>query len=192
MRKPKGPISREYLIRAVENTYDDAEFLIGQAVNDADSFFTGVCCNRSAFWSKGKVLAAIHDSPLEEFFSVPGNADDIVINEHLYIWRDSINKAQILPETIDVDGFTHVHEKRNPHYDIYFKFDHDQKKITFALGEHSKTLSVEEHTEWAWKPTRKSILCMNSEKLERDFLDDFWNPIAVRIGRKVLGIKNAV
>lgn len=188
----KEPVSRERLLSAMQNTYDDAEFLVAQTVNDADSFLTGRCCNRSSFWSKEQVLAAIHTSPLTEFSTVPGNDDEIVLNEHLAVWRDSINKAQILPETADVDGFIHVHEKMNRHYDIFFKIDHVEKKITFALGGHRKTLSVEEHTEWVWKPTRTSILCIDSEKLERDFLDDFWNPIAVRIGRKVLGIKNVV
>ena len=191
-RQSKGPVSREHLIQAVENTHDDAEFLISQTVNDADSFLTGLCRNKSAFWGKGEVLAAIYASPVAVFSAVPGNDDEIVIHEHLVVWRDSINKAQILPETTAVDGFTHAHEKGNPHYDIYFKFDHDQKQITFALAGRSKTLAIEEHTDWAWKLMRKSIRCMDSEKLERDFLDELWNPIAVRLGRKALGIKNVI
>jgi len=191
-RARNSPVMREELLCALGNTYDDSKFLVGIAMLTTDSFFNGLCHRKHEFWSKEQLLAAIADSELTQFPGITGHEDDLIISNHLSVWRRSINRSQILPVTEDIGGFTHVHEKGNPHYDIYFKFNHEEKTVTFALGGKRKTIPVKEHTEWSWKPTRNGILCMDSEKLERDFLDEFWNPIAVSIGRKVLGIKDAV
>ena len=44
----------------------------------------------------------------------------------------------------------------------------------------------------ARQPYKLCLRCQNMERLEQSFLDPFWNPIAVHIGRKALGIKPAV
>lgn len=52
-----------------------------------------------------------------------------------------------------------------------------------------KEIPVVEGTEWCWKPTKKGILCQSMDRLEKNFLDPFWNSVAVHVGRKVLGVK---
>ena len=59
-------------------------------------------------------------------------------------------------------------------------------------GDWSSDVCSSDLTDWCWKPTRKGLLCQDIDCLERNFLDPFWNPIAVTIGRKVLNIKPAV
>lgn len=123
---------------------------------------------------------------------MPDYQDRIVITPQLYVLKASINENQVMPATPEKESFEHCACRTNPHYDIYYRFDHKGKQLTFALGTKRRTVMVEENTGWSWKLTRRSILCMNSEKLERDFQDVFWNPIAVRIGRKVLGIQTVI
>ena len=193
MRESKGGVTdRATLIAALKSCYPDARIRVGIGSNETINFFAGLANYRSADYSVEDTLAAICGSDLEVFPDLPDYQDRIVIAPRLYVLKASINENQVMPATPDKAGFEHCACQTNPHYDIYYRFDHKGKQLTFALGAKRRTVMVEENTGWAWKITRRSILCVNTEKLERDFQDVFWNPIAVRIGRKVLGIQTVI
>ena len=193
MRESKGGVTdRATLIAALKSCYPDARIRVGIGSNETINFFAGLANYRSADYSVEDTLTAICGSDLEVFPDLPDYQDRIVIAPRLYVLKASINENQVMPATPDKAGFEHCACQTNPHYDIYYRFDHKGKQLTFALGTKRRTVMVEENTGWSWKLTRRSILCMNSEKLERDFQDVFWNPIAVRIGRKVLGIQTVI
>ena len=48
-RKISRPVSREQLLQAVGNTYDDARFLMGMATRLEENFLQGLCRHRSEF-----------------------------------------------------------------------------------------------------------------------------------------------
>ena len=193
MRERKvGATDRAALIAALKSCYPDARIRVGIGSNETINFFAGLANYRSADYSVEDTLAAICGSDLDVFPDMPDYKDRIVITPRLYLLKVSINENQVMPATPDKAGFEHCVCQTNPHYDIYYRFNHKGKQLTFALGTKRRTVMVEENTGWSWKLTRRSILCMNSEKLERDFQDVFWNPIAVRIGRKVLGIQSVI
>ena len=191
-KKPGVPVMRERLLAAVENTPEDAMFLAGLAVNEHEDFLKGLCLNRSRYFTRAQVLEQIERSAFQVFPAIPGFDDRLLLTPRLYVWKDSINRSQRFPATLAADTYTHVQDKSNPYYDIFFRMDNERKTIVFALGERKKEISVTEHTEWCWKLTRRDLRCQNMERLEQSFLDPFWNPIAVHIGRKALGIKPAV
>ena len=56
--------------------------------------------------------------------------------------QDSINRSQRFPATPEADTYTHVQDKSNPYYDIFFRMDTERKTIVFALGERKKEISV--------------------------------------------------
>ena len=193
MRECKvGVTDRATLIAALKSCYLDARIRVGIGSNETINFFAGLSSYRYADYSVEDTLDAICGSDLDVFPDMPDYQDRIVITPQLYVLKASINENQVMPATPDKDGFEYCAYSANPHYDIYYRFDHKGKQLTFALGMKRRTVMVEENTGWAWKLTRRSILCMTSEKLERDFQDVFWNPIAVRIGRKVLGIQTVI
>lgn len=191
-KKPGVPVMRERLLAAVENTPEDALFLAGLAVNEHEDFLKGLCLNRSRYFTRVQVLEQIERSAFQVFPAIPGFDDHLLLTPRLYVWKDSINRSQRFPAMPEADTYTHVQGKSNPYYDIFFRMDTERKTIVFALGERKKEISVTEHTEWCWKLTRRDLRCQNMERLEQSFLDPFWNPIAVHIGRKALGIKPAV
>jgi len=190
--KRPAPVPREKLLRAMKNTPDDARFLCGMAVNDGEDFLRGLTLTHHQRFSKAQLIAEINGSSYLEFFCVLGHNDNLLITPRLYVWKNSINHSQRFPATPDAEQYTHVQDKTNPYYDIYFRLDKESKTITFALGNKKKELPVVEHSGWSWKPTATRLLCMDIDKLERDFLDPFWNPIAVDVGRKVLNIRPAI
>ena len=193
MRESKGGVTdRATLIAALKSCYPDARIRVGIGSNETINFFAGLANYRSADYSVEDTLAAICGSDLDVFPDMPDYQDRIVIAPRLYLLKASINENQVMPATPDKAGFEHCACQTNPHYDIYYRFDHKGKQLTFALGTKRRTVMLEENTGWSWKLTRRSILCVNTEKLERDFQDVFWNPIAVRIGRKVLGIQTVI
>lgn len=191
-KRKRVAVNRQDLIRAVKNTYDDTEFLVGIGVDEGCDFFTGLQVNRSVLYSKAQLLDAIQGSTLQVFPTLREFDERIVLNSRLYLSLCAINESQIQPETPDVEGFTHCVCRYNPHYDIYYQFDHERKRITFALGELRKEVPLLEHSGWSWKAMRNAVKCMDSDYLEKSFQDEFWNPIAVRIGRYVLGVKPAI
>lgn len=191
-KKMAAPVTRRQLLTAVENTPEDAMFLVGIAVNEHEDFLEGLRLNRSRHFTRAQVLEQINLSAFQVFPTIPGFDDDLLLSPRLYVWKNSINQSQRFPATPEADTYTHVQNKANPYYDIFFRMDNERKTVTFALGEMKKEIPVTEHTEWSWKLTRKDLRCQDMEQLERCFLDPFWNPIAVHIGRKALGIKPAV
>lgn len=191
-KKPAEPVPRYRLLCAIQNTPEDARFLVGITVNEHEDFLTGLRLNRSQYVTKQQLLEQIENSDFQVFPSIPEFDGHLLINPRLYVWKGSINQSQCFPVTPEAETYTHIVDKGNPYYDIFFRLDKEQKIITFALGGIKKSLPVIEHTEWCWKPTRKGLLCQSIDRLEKDFLDPFWNPIAVAIGRKVLNIKPAI
>ena len=191
-KKPEVPVARGRLLAAVENTPENAKFLVGLAVNEWEDFLNGLRLNRSQYFTRAQVLEQIERSAFQVFPAIPGFDDHLLLTPRLYIWKDSINRSQRFPATPEVDTYTHDQDKSNPYYDIFFRMDNERKTIVFALGERKKEIPVTEYTEWCWKLTKRGLRCQNMERLEQSFLDPFWNPIAVHIGRKALGIKPAV
>ena len=191
-KKPEVPVTRGRLLAAVENTPEDAMFLVGIAVNEHEDFLKDLCLHRFQHFSRAQVLEQIERSAFQVFPAIPGFDDHLLLTPRLYVWKDSINRSQRFPATLAADTYTHVQDKANPYYDIFFRMDKERKTVTFALGERKKEIPVTEHTEWCWKLTRRGLRCQNMERLEQSFLDPLWNPIAVHIGRKALGIKPAV
>lgn len=185
-------MARTKLLSAMGNIPEDAKLLVGIAVRENENFLQGLCLNRSQFFTKAQVLSEIDASTFQEFLSIPEHNDHLLITPKLYVWKRSINHSQQFPETPGVESYTHVVDKGNPHYDIFFRLNKERETITFALGNMKKEIPVIEHSGWCWKPTAKGLLCSDVDKLEKDFLDPFWNPIAVDVGRKVLNIKPAV
>lgn len=191
-KQPPAPVTRAKLLSAVENIPDEAPLWTGSPLFLEDDFMKGPCTVRCKLITKEQVLAEITVSQFETFPAFPERDDYLLLNPRLYVWKDSINQSQRFPAVPDAERYTHVVDKGNPWYDIYFRLNRAQKTVTFALGLMKKEVPVVEGTEWCWKPTRKGILCQDIDRLEKNFLDPFWNPIAVNVGRKVLGIKPVI
>lgn len=191
-KKLSDSVSRYRLLCAIQNTPEDAQFLTGAAVHEQENFLNGLCLNLSQYLTRSQLSEQIANSEFQMFPSIPGFDDHLLITPRLYVWKDSINCSQCFPATPEAEAYTHVVDSGNPCHDIFFRLDRVQKTITFALGDVKKTLPVVEHTGWCWKPTRRGLLCQDIDRLEQNFLDPFWNPIAVTIGRKVLNIKPVI
>lgn len=191
-KKPITPVPRYKLLCALQNIPDDAPLWIGTAVNEGEDFLNGLCLNRSSKVTKAQLLAAINASDFCEFPLMPGYDSHLLITPRLYVFKDSINHSQRFPATPEAENYTHVMDKCNPYHDIFFRLDKEHKRITFALGDLKKELPVREYSGWCWKPTRNGLLCDNMDRLEKNFLDPFWNPIAVTVGRQILKIKPVI
>jgi len=109
---------REQLIRAVLNTYGDAAFHVGIGVEPDCNFFTGLKCNSYAHYSRDQLLEAIQLSPLLSFPPMPDTLDKLVINEKLYLYKPSVNDAQVYTAPENADKYVHCVCRYNPHYDI--------------------------------------------------------------------------
>ena len=188
----KQSFTKAELEAALSRCYSDSRFLTGNATDPSTDFRLGLMTNRSEFVSWSEVMRRVQQSEWVTFPRMHDFPDHIVISAQCFIWEANIVESQIMPETRDVEDFTHVAGRSNPHYDIYYRIDFEKKKITFKLGGLEQTLNIIEHSNYVWKPVRKQILCVNAEKLDRDFKDDFWDRIPVSIGRKVLGIPNHI
>lgn len=181
--------SRSQLMAALQSTYPDSKFVVCEAV-DADADYTKArTLGRSNFKGRDELLHLVEESEFESFPNLPDGRNALVINPRLFIYKSGINDNQVFPDTPDVDDFFHCVSGGSPHRDVFFKFDHERKLITFALGHLRRTLALVEHSGWAWSVKRDHILCNTSEDLERSFKDGFWSWTAVQIGRKCLGIK---
>lgn len=191
-KRTPAPVARAKLLSVMQNIPEDAKLLAGIAVRENEDFLQGLCLNRSQFLTKTRVLTEINASGFQEFPSVPGHDDHLLVTPRLYVWKRSINHSQRFPATPEAGNYIHVADKGNPHYDIFFRLDRERKTITFALGGMEKEIPVIEHSGWCWRPAADGLLCSDIDKLEKDFLDPFWNPIAVDVGRKVLDVKPAV
>lgn len=185
-------VCRERLLRAVESTYNEATFFVGIAVDQKDNFLKGLQRSRSELVTKQWLLEAILSSPFDQIPRMPGRENYLVLSKHEYVSRNSINEAQVFPQTPNVDGFIHASGLGRPWYDVYYQIDQTNKTITFALGSHRRTISLEEHTRWAWKLTRTTLRCATIERLAQIFQDDFWSPLPVQIGREALHIADVI
>lgn len=193
MRKhERKPLTKPKLLRAVQGTYEDTQFLVGAVVDENADFLKGLVRNRSYHIGKKELLREIERSPFIEFPYIPGGHDLILISSRLYVWRDSINHSQTFPETLDVEDFEHCCDRANAHFDVFYRFEHEAGKITFALGDQRRELPIREYSGWAWNLGSTELLCNTISDLERNFRDKDWNPIAVHIGRKALKIKDIV
>lgn len=191
-KQPSAQVTRTLLLSALDNIPEDAPLWIGRAVNPDEDFSQGLRLNRSERVTKSQLLAEIGASPFQLLPAIPEHDRYLLLNPRLYIWKDAINQSQRFPAVPDAERYIHVVDKSNPYYDVYFHLDREHKTITFALGLMKKEVPVVEGTDWCRKPTRKGILCQDIGRLEKNFLDPFWNPIAVNVGRKVLRIEPIV
>ena len=192
MRDKARTLSRVKLLSAVQNTYDDAHFLVGIGLDENTDFRKGPTVNRSLYVSKQELLETIAASDYKQFRSMPTSPYDIVLLPYFFVYKHSINESQIFSETPDIQDFQHYADISNPHFDVYCKFDHAAKTITFALAGRRVTLPLVEGTGWVWKVEPGRILCSSTEHLELHFQEELWNPIAVHIGRQVLEIKDVI
>lgn len=181
------PVPKEQLLKALESTYEDARFQLAKCTQGG--FLTKPLSCRTYYTGKQEMLALVSGSPWEEFPYRRDNA--LVLAENIEVWTQSINGNQIF-HTAPPEGCCHVVAQGQPHYEVYFSVDHEDKEITFFLGAASRTLRIKEHTDYCWKPTKIDISCMYSEQLEKDLQDPLWSSVAVMIGRRALGIVPAV
>ncbi len=191
-KKSIAPVPRYKLLCAIQNIPEDALLWTGTAVNENENFLNGLQLNRSGKMTKAQLLSAVNASDFCEFPLIPGHDSYLLITPRLYVLKDSINQSQRFPATTGAENYTHVMDKCNPYYDIFFRLDREHKMITFALGGMKKELPIVEHSGWCWKPTRNGLLCQDIDSLEKNFLDPFWNPIAVTVGRQVLKIRPVI
>lgn len=182
-------VERTKLIQIISDTYDDSHFGVGIGAEEDCDFFSRLQINRSGYYSKDLLLKAVQVSERLEF---PIIDDHLIINERLFVYPSHLDQNQSVPPTPNADSFVHCICKYNPHFDVYYRFDHEKKCVTFALGKLRKEVRLIEYTEWTRKIVKGTILCSTSKDLEAHFEDEFWNPIAVRYGRKLLGIKPLV
>lgn len=181
---------RAVLLRAIHNTYDDTRFLVSVRCSEEVNFLEALGPNRSMWYTKEQLLTAVEQSHRETFPDMKDHEEEIVISPALSIWKGSINESQMFERTPDAEDYERcVH---NVHYDVYFRFDHEKKTVTFALGDRRKEIPLREHTGYSWKVLKRTLYCMDSEDLERSFRDPFWSQYMVRIGRKYLDIAPAV
>lgn len=191
-KKGSGPVPRGQLICLVQNTHDDVKFFVGFCTAEDGNFLKGLCRYDNKYVSKDELLAEIFQSDLEVFPSMRNYPDNIVLSPKLYASRRSINRGQRFPPTPAIEGYLHVAGVKDPYYEMYFFIDHVGKTITFALAGRKKTLPLEEYSGWVWKLTKKEFLCQTSKNLEDHMLSPLWNPIIVMLGRRALGIEDAI
>ena len=187
------PVPRNDLLAAIENTYDDARFLVGVNVSDGESYLDGLTTTRHERRTKGELLTLVEESPFETFPCLKGfEKEDIVINPSLIAYKGNIKQSQVFESTPGAEEYSHCCYEANAHYDVYFRFDHERKTVTFALGRRKKEVPLREHSGWAWKYGRSALSCMDSKDLERTYRDPFWSRHMVALGRKYLGIKPVI
>lgn len=187
------PVARDDLLATIMNTYDDSRFLVGINVSDGESYLNGLTETKYERRTKNELLALVKESPFEVFPHLKGHErEDLVINPGLFVYKASINQSQVFESTPGAEEYEHCCYKVNVHYDVYFRFNHERKTVTFALGRRKKEVPLEEHSGWAWKYRRNILLCMSSEDLERTFRDPFWSGYMVTLGRRYLGIKPVI
>ncbi len=95
-------------------------------------------------------------------------------------------------ETTNTDGYIEHISKYNKYYNVFIKFekDADKKTISFKLGKKERTLELVEDTEYVAKvfDYKRKIKCVSAEDLEKHCFDEFWNPMMIELGRRILGI----
>lgn len=185
-------ISKEKLLKALYNTYEDATFMVGIGMEEGKSFSDGLCCYEGGRFSKSELLQLIEGSCCDEFRTIPGHKDSLIITERLYVYLCDIDYAQRYPIPADVDDFTHIIYQYNKHYDVYYKINEGNQTITFALGDHKRTIPLILHTEWVWKLRPDALLCLDMEHLDKTMQDPFWSHFVVKLGRKALKIKSVL
>lgn len=185
------PISKARLLAAMQNTYEDARFLIGRRAGNDGNFFVGLCRNKPESCDKTVLLDLAKECPLEAIPCMPEFPDKLVLSTDVYVWKPLINQNQRF-DSERLPGYCHVADRGCPHHDIQFKIDHAKKTISFYLGGKERTVTLVEHSGYCWKPGRAQIFCMDASHLEQNLLDPFWSQIALQIGRRVLGIKPVI
>jgi len=55
-KKPARPVTRGQLLKAVRNVPEDARLLVGIAVNGHEDFLSGLCLNRTEFFTRAQIL----------------------------------------------------------------------------------------------------------------------------------------
>lgn len=188
--KVRKRISKEQLLKAIDATYDDSNFLICVGQETGKSFFEGLYCNRSYWYSKTELIQLITNSNYNEFLPIPGHDDCLAISEKHYIFIPSIDETQEYSITANVDDFTHLVSKCNKHYDVYYRINRNDETITFALGTFRRTLPLICNTGWVWKLESTRLLCSDIDFFDKSFQDPFWRDRAIWLGRKALKIKS--
>lgn len=184
--------NRDVLMNVIQNTYTDSRFLVSERCVETDSFLDGLAVNRSAWYTKAELLAAVRESCLNLLPDMKGHEHLIVVSPALAVWKGRINESQVFPPTEDADDYECCRYQANEHYVVYFRFNHEKKVVEFALGSLKKQVPLEEHSGWAWKYLKSKLCCMDSFDLEKTFRDPFWSHDMVALGRKYLGIKPAL
>lgn len=188
--KVEKSISKEQLLKAIDATYDDSNFLVCVGQETGKSFFEGLYCNRSCQHSKAELIQLITNSNYNEFFPIPGHDDCLAISEKHYVFIPNIDEAQEYPITTNADDFIHLVCEHNKHYDVYYRINRNDETITFALGTFRRTLPLICNTGWVWKLESTRLLCSDIDSFDKSFRDPFLRDRAIWLGRHALKIKS--
>lgn len=183
--------TKEQLIKAIQNTYEDSEFMAYFCVDKEKDFTRRNCCYSSGMLSRNDVLKLIYNSQ-ELFFQFQDKKHlKVQLNPKLLICTGSIRDNQIY-HTIPPEGYHHIFWESLPHHEVYFKINHDQKTISFRLGSYFRTLKIREHTVHKCKLLTDSVNCSTTYQLEEVLLSSCGNRYGVDLGRNALQIKHIV
>ena len=90
-KKQVEPVPRYQLLCAIQNTPEDARFLMGIAVNEHEDFLNGLCLNKSRHFTRCQLLDQVERSDFQMFPSILERDNHLLITPRLYVWKNSIN-----------------------------------------------------------------------------------------------------
>lgn len=183
--------TKEHLIKAIRNTYDNSEFMAYFCVDDEKDFTRRHCCYSSGTLSRNDVLKLLYNSQESDFKYQDKKHLKVMLNPKHLICTGSIRDNQIY-HTVPPEGYHHIFVEALPHYYVYFKVNHDQKTISFLLGSYHRTLKIREHTVNKWKLLTDRVNCDTAHRLEEALVSSCGNRYGVDLGRNALQIKHLV
>lgn len=183
-------IKRKVLEKGIENTYPDTKFYVFRAMDPDSDFRKGLCRYKSSDVTKAELQKILLENEAQVFTTIPEFPGKLILTPQLAISLTDIGHNQIFHTEVP-EGYHHICD-HNTHYEVYFRIDHATKKIAVLLGDKKKVLALQERSEYAWKVVKDKMYCMNSEYLEKAFLDPLWRTVAIRLLRRVLGVKDTV
>lgn len=141
--------------------------------------------------SKKEVLELLKNSQVDFFRYQDKKHLKIMLHPKLLLFTGNIRENQVY-RTPQTDGYHHIYWESSPHYEVYFKVDHEQKTISFLLGTYYKSVKIQEHTVYAYKLQGDRVLCTTTEQLEEAMLSSVKRRFGIDLGRKALQIKEIV
>lgn len=178
-------------MKAVKNTYEDTIFRVYFCTDDVKDFTNRGCRYYLDTLTRKEVLSLLYSSQELSFRYKDKKRLKILINPKLLLSTDSIAENQIY-HTMPKGEYHHIFWKASPHYEVYFRIDHDKKIIIFLLGSFKKTLEIREQTRYIWKLIGERVYCNTTEELEQTLLNSPNNRFGVDLGRRALNIHSKI